>query len=373
MKTQNRLTAFFMAFPLICIVNVFVTSAFAQGTDGSLFLSTSTGETTVLIEEPAQTVVANVYGDTTKVKDKPSSYANLGARKLGDTLKTAAGEKKVWPHALPIWGQKVTDLGFTLPNPYGVTIMGAYIRQDLTLNNLAISTDGENFQGIPFVEFPGVTAKDIALQVKVDAWLFPFMNIYAVGGYIDGTANLTVGLPIDSVLSFFGLDHICGGHLEPDFCGDDIALPIEPVYHGFNVGLGTVLAMGFSGWFVTVPLTYVWSDLNITESTIKTFTMEILFGRIFPLGNGKALEFFVGTQYLNAAYKVRGSIPIPLSSIDSTLTDQTLYYELDEANLDRWNFAAGGNWQISPDWDLQFQATFLGSREQFVLGVVYRW
>ncbi len=323
--------------------------------------------------------VSAAMGQTATSQDtvvrKPARFANLGSRKLGEAVTDTAGQRKVWPHMLPIFGQKVTDLGFELPNPYGISQIGAYVRQDLILSNLEVSNDGGNtFQPVDFVEFPGVNAEDLALEAKLDAWLFPFMNVYAIGGYITGNANLTVGIPVDSMLSFLGLD-VCsrGGPLQPDFCNEVIALPIEPKYHGYSYGLGTVLAVGWRDFFAAFPITFVWSNLNITESTISTSTMEILVGRIFKLEGGKALELFVGSQYLDASYKVRGSVTLPLSDVDPSLNDVEVDSSLDENNKDKWNFVLGGQYQISAKWDIQGQIGFLGSREQIVLNGVYRW
>ena len=50
-------------------------------------------------------------------------YPTLENRELGEPIVNEDGEAQVWGRALPFLGQKVLDLGFELPNPYGVAII----------------------------------------------------------------------------------------------------------------------------------------------------------------------------------------------------------------------------------------------------------
>ena len=82
-------------------------------------------------------------------------YPTLEHRDLGEPNLDNAGERVIWPYRLPFLGQKVIDLGFDLPNPYGVAIIPAGIRQDLVLEDLAIGVNGPADTEIDFVDFGG--------------------------------------------------------------------------------------------------------------------------------------------------------------------------------------------------------------------------
>ena len=55
-------------------------------------------------------------------------YPTLEQRELGEPNVDDEGETKVWGRALPFMAQSVVDLGFELPNPYGVALIPARIR-----------------------------------------------------------------------------------------------------------------------------------------------------------------------------------------------------------------------------------------------------
>jgi hypothetical protein len=266
-----------------------------------------------------------------------------------------------WDNHLPFYGQKVTDMGMHLPDPVGLTFLGAYVDQDLSLTDLKISGDGQNFSPVPFVAFDGAAAKDIALEFKLDAWILPFLNVFAIAGVIDGKADIPVQLDVDGLLGAIGSD-ICSNPLppQPDFCGGTINLDAKPKYYGYNYGGGIVLAGGWKSYFVAAPMTVVKSDLDIAESEITTYEAELLIGKSFKLNHGRVAEVFVGTSYLDVIYEATGFAP--LSEIDPLLPD--IYFDMNSTNKDKWNYIVGGQYALSDAWQLQFQLGFGGSRTQ---------
>jgi hypothetical protein len=117
-------------------------------------------------------------------------YPTLENRDLGEPNLTEDGERVIWNYKLPFLAQRVVDMGFELPNPYGVAIIPARIRQDLTLENLAIGINGPPDREIDFVDFGTPSVENSALQLKLDAWIFPFLNVFTTVGVFDGDANI---------------------------------------------------------------------------------------------------------------------------------------------------------------------------------------
>jgi hypothetical protein len=307
-------------------------------------------------EDPAITLIPSSF-----------TYPTLSDRDLGQPVVNAAGQKKVWPHTLPVWGQKVLDLGIDFPDPYGVSMIGTYLSQEVEISDLRVSfDDGQTYQPFDWVQFPGSEVSTYSFETKIDAWLFPFMNLFALAGYVDGTGVVPVGLPVEPLLDTLGHGHLCpdSGPFRPDFCDDVILFDALPDYYGYNVGLGTVLAMGWKGFYVAVPITYVWSDMSNLEQTVETLTVETLIGHTFKLGGG---------MYLDAATNITNTTTLPLSEIDPSLDDVDIDYKIDEVNKDKWNYIVGGQFQFSEHWAMQCQIGFGGSRQQYTLTGVYRW
>jgi len=108
----------------------------------------------------------------------PETYPTLEGRELGEPFV----EERVSAHALPFFAQDVINLGFDLPNPYGLAVIGANLRQDIELRNLKVGVDGPPWRKIEFVDFGQPQEENSTVQVKLDACVLPFMNVYLVGG-----------------------------------------------------------------------------------------------------------------------------------------------------------------------------------------------
>ena len=61
---------------------------------------------------------------------------HLEDRELGEPNVDEGGVPVVWDHPLPFFGQEVTELGFELPLPFGISIVPATFEQDLILRDL---------------------------------------------------------------------------------------------------------------------------------------------------------------------------------------------------------------------------------------------
>ncbi len=128
-------------------------------------------------------------------------YPTLEHRELGEQNVDENGERVIWPYRLPFLAQQVVDLGFELPNPYGVAIIPARIRQDLILENFLIGVNGPPDRELDFIDFGTPSVENNALQLKLDAWVLPFLNVFATVGVFDGDANIP--------LKFEGTDLQC--------------------------------------------------------------------------------------------------------------------------------------------------------------------
>ena len=78
---------------------------------------------------------------------------HLEDRELGEPNLDDDGEVVIWDHPLPFFGQAVTELGFELPLPFGVSIVPATFEQDLTLRDLKLGLQGEADRPIEAVNF----------------------------------------------------------------------------------------------------------------------------------------------------------------------------------------------------------------------------
>ena len=294
-------------------------------------------------------------------------YPTLEQRELGDPNLNESGEPVVWGRALPFMAQNVVDLGFELPNPYGVALIPVRIRQDLILQDLSIGINGPPDTPIDFVDFGTPNVTNNTLQLKLDAWLFPFLNVFATVGVLDGKAEVPIVIE--------------GSDLFPEFCAifpgnaqcvRTYSAVAEPDYHGENVSLGINLAMGWDRFFVTLPITYAWSDVNIIDTTVEALNITPRIGMTGDAGKWGTIAVFVGATYLSAEVDLAGSITFDTpGGPDGDTT--TITFLINQQNKDRWNYLIGFNRELSRNWSVTAEGGFGGSRENFIGGVTYRW
>jgi hypothetical protein len=294
-------------------------------------------------------------------------FPTLEDRELGDPNVDDEGERIIWGRRLPFLAQPVVDLGFDLPNPYGVAVIPAWIHQDLVLENLFIGINGEPDTEIDFVDFGTPAVENTALQLKLDAWVFPFMNVFTTVGVFDGDA--TIPLTIEGADLF---PTLCGVTPNAPQCVRTYSATARPTYHGENIALGINLAMGWDRFFVTLPMTYAWTDVNIIDTTVTALNITPRIGMTGDMGNRGTVAVFMGATYLEAEVDIAGSIAFDTPGGPSGEVT-TLAFQITQRNKDRWNYLIGFNWDLSKHWGFMTEAGFGGSRENFIAGVTFRF
>ena len=292
---------------------------------------------------------------------------HLEDRELGEPNVDEDGVPVVWDHPLPFFGQEVTELGFELPLPFGISIVPATFEQDLILRDLNLGLQGEADRPIDAINFQNPSVRNTALQLKFDAWLFPFMNVFATVGRVDGRATIPL-----TVLGSDVLPEQCDRQLgAPDLCDREFSATAKPNYDGTNWSIGTVLAMGWDQFFVVLPIVYAVSDIDLLDTDVDALNMSPRCGINVDLDSLGDLSLFLGATYLKAEVEVAGDITFDTGLRPGEST--TLSYRLVEENSDAWNGLLGANWQVTPAWGVMLEIGAGGTRTDVIAGVTYRF
>jgi len=307
-----------------------------------------------------------------------TGISNVGIPNIGGPRSDRQGEDapRVWTRTLPLLGQKVIDKGYDLPLPLGLGMTYVNISQDLNLTDLFVGFNDGDLQRFDFVSFENSTSDTESYQMKVDAWLLPFLNVFGLFGKVDGSVDLDVFLDGNLILDRLGTD--CSRPIaRPPLCD-----PLEdqvisfPVRAGVDVqtwGFGAVLAGGWNGWFVTIPATVTYAEPKGRVADGSSLTVTPRVGRLFDLGNLGSLAVFAGGNYLDSDVTIDGSFTFPGDELPG-LEGLTLDYRIDEQNTDHWNIVTGFNWDISKrlSWSAEYNG-FTGSREAFISSLNLRF
>jgi hypothetical protein len=279
-----------------------------------------------------------------------------------------AGTQPKWEYALPFMAQQVVDMGYDLPKPYGLAIIPVVVRQDILLSDLSVAFNGGEEIPINFLGLDEGRVENTTLQLKLDAWLFPFMNVFVAIGKMDGDGDIPLAIEGGGLLDLID-PSICSGLLAPALCTDTIVIDANPNYEGDTLTLGTNLAAGWRQFFFTVPISYTWSDVDIIDSTVETIMASPRIGVTSGSTEWGVLSTFIGANWLDAEVDIEGKIDLG-EAIEGL---STIEYKLTQKNKDKWNYLVGFNWDITENWSVHAEAGFGGSRENFISSLTYRF
>ena len=285
-----------------------------------------------------------------------------------------------YPYIFPLFGQNVVRKGFDLPLPLGINLNYYQHSMGVVIDSLSIGLDDSPMMPVEFVEFDDVTNKARTINARLDLWLFPFLNIYGLFGYVEADAGVTLSAPF----------------------------PLETTVEmdGYGYGGGAILAFGLHRFRVTANGNISWSDLNIYDDPVRAIVGSFRLGRSFPVMNNRRLDIWLGAMNQNIQADVIGALPLAdiippeviedfqdyqnqpwyqdlnpveqqfidafVQTLQQNLEGATLTYEIAQHPEDSWNMLAGAQLELSKRWYLQAEAGFLGSRTSFMMNVNYR-
>ena len=282
-------------------------------------------------------------------------------------------ERRWWDHKMPFFGQEVIDKGYDLPLPYGIKLGYVTVEQDQILENLYIGKDGSEKIPIEFVDLINAQSNSDTYQLIYDTWIFPFMNVFAILGTIDGNA------PVDVLVDGNGfrdwleeLDALdCSRPANTVICNlltdNEFLLPIDASFAGNNYGIGVNFAGGWKKLFFTLPITWVYADMDGSNTDGVSISASPRVGTVLKLGRAGNLAVYVGGSYLDTDLTVDGTAFVPG-------TDFGIDYRIDQQNKDKWAAILGANWDINRHWSIQAEYNgFTGSRETWIGSLTFRF
>ncbi|MGR5304804.1 hypothetical protein [Vibrio mediterranei] len=276
---------------------------------------------------------------------------------------------KKWDRALPFYAQNVIDKGFSLPKPFGISVIYADTFQQMQLNDLEVGFRGSNKVPIDFVSFDNNTSHTQTPQLKLDAWVFPFMNVFATVGKISGEADIQFTIDGNDFINQAGID--CSKLANKPVCNrvEDKALtvPVVADLSGTNYTVGTILASGWKDYFFTVPISASYADMRRSDAEGFVLNISPRVGKQIPLKGTQSIAIYAGATYLDSRLTISGSQPIPGIS-------ESIDYKVEQENIDKWLGLVGANYNFNRDWSISMEYGQNGSKKrQFVSSLTRRF
>lgn len=337
---------------------------------------------------------------------------------LIDSLKNSE-----YPYVLPIWGEKAHKRGFTLPLSAGISTQYVWQRSEVVIENLhAAINDGEMIDVSEFARLDNTITELNAVNIRPDFWIFPFLNLYGIFAQSRPSTTTSVGIFLpDSTGNFEQV----------------VEFEVNSANEATSVGFGITPTIGVGGGWMALDMNFTWTDIATLSSPAFAFVLGPRFGKSFrfkdPANN---LNVWVGAfrlslnsgtngvfeldevidtgtfqakvdqgldalderyneveawwnnlseyEQLNPANKARysvanrvldgaGKLLTGLDEAATNLEESTISYSMDKRPKNKWNFTVGAQYQINKHWMIRGEYGFLGTRNQFIGGLQYRF
>lgn len=273
------------------------------------------------------------------------------------------GEKVTHWSRLPIWGKKeAREHGFELPKPLGLTGNVFSSKQNFDLPKLTVGGHGGGLLDVGnLVRVTNVKIEETAWTARLDGWVLPFLDFYAVGGYVNGQGAVELRPGMFPILRSRG----------PKF---DFKLE----YEGPTVGLGGTLAAGFKPVKDRPTIVFGLADLNFTRtfldfkhvvSSLDGVDVMVFSTRLgvrerivknSPLGD-LHVSLWGGAMYQGVQEVMAGTVGI----LD-------LNFRANVEAVNPWNTIVGGRLEIGKHAVVTVEAG-LGDRRSLMLEAAFRF
>jgi len=224
--------------------------------------------------------------------------------------------------------------------PWGIGLDFFTMEQDYSIKELQFSIPGISDIDPDLVS---VTNDVQHYDLKLDVWITPFLNVFALVGRVDADTKVDL-----SDVPIAGLPFPLG------------VLPVS--YDGTVYGAGVNLMYGGERWFAMLNNT--WTDTNLNgdfDSSVSTYTAQPRIGLIF-----NKWTVWAGGMYLDTEEKHSGTISLPVPGWPPVPFNVTL------ETMEKWNYAIGVGHVFSPKAHISLELGF-GDRDHTLFNFTYRF
>ena len=207
----------------------------------------------------------------------------------------APSEPGHWPYALPFLADRVIKAGYSLPLPRGLSLVYTYVQRDIKVSNVRLGVNGAPLRDVSnFVNLGSTSHVSVAVG-RFDAWLLPFLNAYAMAGYVSNntTTRGIVTIP----------------PLTPRGDPRTFELRKTTELDGFVGGVGLTSAVGWRDFFILADFNFSQTDIGFDNP------FRALIGTVRSGWNGKVLNtpvgLWVGGSYWGTKGTAKATVEVP--------------------------------------------------------------
>ena len=227
----------------------------------------------------------------------------------------------------------------SLPIPCGFGVNYYYQRQSYNMKELSLDPDVSQLFNLTPSNLK-VKSRVNEVNLKLDAWLLPFLNVFALAGRVEQVSKIS------------NIPHPQLNTLQYE---DD----------GYLYGGGVTLAYGVKCFWASLTVADTYADLSNADSWIQAFVLTPKVGVCIDTPwPGKGLNFWVGGMYQQTDEEHSGQWDMPGIG--------PLKYDAKLNEKEPWNILAGMSTDLWGRVGLEVEAG-TGDREQVLTSLTYRF
>ncbi|MFV0482887.1 MAG: hypothetical protein ACK5MG_02145 [Bacteroidales bacterium] len=311
---------------------------------------------------------------------------------------------KYW---LPFLGKKAADRGFKLPLPHGVMINYMPLSQKVQISDMGVGINDFNINNVQdIVSIDAASVSGYTLNMRLDTWILPFLNVYTLIGYNKSNIEVPLSLNADGAL---------GGVLSGVYNNlENGTYTARSSSTGEYLGLGAMFAGGIGPMFFSWDINHTWTGTDKLDKPARILISGIRTGPIIRIKNKENMNvvLWAGVMYSNLASTTTGRISvnelfpnfnegkegaltkmetwygnlspmdkikyaIPYGIVTNTVEGMDgngeISYHMKKSINHPFNLLLGAQWQINEIWQLRMEQQMLGDRTATLLSLNYRF
>lgn len=233
-------------------------------------------------------------------------------------------EEQRWSSFLPLLKDEALKRGYQLPLPFGVgSTVTILANRDIEVRDLSVNVNHEGNQSVSHIVDIGSKSSVFNANLKLDAWLLPFLDVYALAGYVynESKTHVHVSVPRPPAI---------GGTYDFD-------MNVDTTLNGFVGGGGLTLAGGYGDFFLVVDSNYSQTDIGFDDN-FRAITASVRAGYQGKLGD-LPVQVWTGGAYWDTNNVAKGHADVPnIGRVD---------FEADQGPKYPWLIDFGANFRVS--------------------------
>ena len=262
----------------------------------------------------------------------PGSTAAQQSTEAGTKSQSSDPDSTRWSSFLPLMSELATKRGIELPLPFGAGFVFYHLSRDIEVTDLRVGRNGAPPKSVS--EFAQLSARaDVDnVNAKLDVWLLPFLNVYAIAGYIWNESDTRVEVSLPPLLPG-------GSERRREVT---VATSIE----GSVGGVGMTLAGGYGPFFLVYDVNFAQADLGFDDK-FKAVVSSIRGGWNGSLGSRPFQTWGSFTDW-NTFATASGTVGDPDGG--------TLAFEVDQGPAYRYTYGFGAHYTPRPWLDFAVES-----------------